>query len=158
MSALQPCSDFDEATIDVGTVDQPVEESVKEELRIERRFLGWLVGVASALLLLGTSVVGGILWNLNSSVVNLSANVAGFKDLVGTIQTQLERDTTSLQAQLTAIASNRYSSIEATADRQTYMRAIELLQKNDADHDKIIRELSVSIAEMRGRQPEKPRP
>lgn len=92
------------------------------------RLVWWLLGINASIVTLGISVVGGILWSLNSSVVTLAAGQAAIVQRV-----------TQLEAAVTARASVQYTSGEALRDRDAINQTIERVSRvGESNRDRIV--------------------
>jgi hypothetical protein len=114
------------------------DQAIREVVKVERKFLGWLVGICTSIAVMGTISVGSLLWSLNSSVVALSTTV-------GSLQTSI----VSIQEQLTLQSANRYTSQEASVDRSSIVRLIDSQSVRIDRMEGILRELSVFDAEVK---------
>ncbi len=152
-SRRTPALDPVEASAEDSNLSPEQQQQVSDVVQVERRFLGWLVGLCTLAALAGTSTVGSLLWSLNSSVVGLKTTVDSLSITV-----------TSVQQQITANTANRYTSEMASQDRTAFNKTFDAINsrfeginlKYDKvadrllDHDRQLRDLAVTDAELKG--------
>lgn len=128
---------------------QPSDE--RAALLFEQKAFGWIAGIASGLILLGTGVVGSLLWTTNSSVVALTTSVRN-----------LETSVSDLRAQVATATSRQYSSESAALDKATLIGLINTNAANAVslvtactvrlnDQEKTINAIQVKLAELSAR-------
>ena len=113
-------------------------ESVQNVLGVERKFLGWLVGICSTLAVGGTVTIGSILWSLNSSVVSLSTSMTNFQNIM-----------VALQAQVAAQGVDRYTSQDAAKDRAIVDGRLNTISERVTLINRDLKDLSVFDAEVK---------
>lgn len=115
----------------------------------EQKVFNWFAGIASGLILLGTGVVGSLLWTTNSSVIALTTKISSMETSVADLKVQLSH-ATQLNAQrytVEAAAVDKAALIALLNTSATNLTNLhDALSRRIAEHDKALTDLKVQIA------------
>lgn len=115
----------------------------------EQKVFNWFAGIASGLILLGTGVVGSLLWTTNSSVIALTTKISSMETSEADLKVQLSH-ATQLNAQrytVEAAAVDKAALIALLNTSATNLTNLhDALSRRIAEHDKALTDLKVQIA------------
>lgn len=116
----------------------------KQQVLFEQKVFNWVAGIASGLIVLGTTVVGSLLWTTNSSVVALTAKVESLQTSVNDLKTQ----SSATDAKKSEISAIDKASLVALINTTTtnYTELLSKVSERLTAQERLLTDLRVELA------------